>query len=103
MEIRVDANVEKFLTTLEKQTLAKVLRTVDLLEKFGHRLGMPHSKKMSKEIFEIRIRGKREIRIFYCFHENIIYLLHGFVKKSQKTPKKDLRVAEDRYNDLTMI
>ena len=103
MEIRVDANVEKFLTTLEKQTLAKVLRTVDLLEKFGHRLGMPHSKKMSKEIFEIRIRGQREIRIFYCFHENVIYLLHGFVKKSQKTPKKDLSVAEDRYNYLTMI
>ena len=103
MDVRVDKDVEKFISSLEKQTLAKVLRTIDLLEKFGPRLGMPHSKKISNNIFELRTRGHQETRIFYCFHDEAIYLLHGFIKKAQKIPKGELRIAKDKYSRLTSI
>lgn len=93
MEIKTQGSVEEFLLSLEKSTIAKVLRTVDLLEEFGPKLGMPHSKSIGKGLFELRVRGKSDVRIFYCFHKNAIILLHGFVKKSQKTPRKELLTA----------
>ena len=101
MNIRTDPEVEKFVLSLKKQTIAKILRTIDLLETFGHKLGMPHSKKVTRELFELRIRGQQEVRIFYCFRKGNIYLLNVFVKKSQKTPSKELKKAENRYRALT--
>ena len=101
MEIRIEGSVEKLIASLEKPTIAKVLRTIDLLEKFGHRLGMPHSKKVKKDLFELRIRGKQEIRIFYGFHKKQIILVHAFIKKSQKTPQRELKAALRKMNDLT--
>lgn len=103
MEIRVGPNIEKFISALEKPTLAKVLRTIDLLEKFGSQLGMPHSKKIAEGILELRTRGHQEARIFYCFHNGSTYLLHGFVKKTQKTPKGELQTAKDKFDRLTSI
>jgi len=103
MQIHVNSNVEKFIQSLEKQTIAKVLRTIDLLETFGHKLGMPHSKMISKGLFELRIRGKQEIRIFYSFYKDRIHLLHGFVKKSQKTPQREIDTALQRLKRLTLV
>ncbi len=101
MRIHIDSEVEKFIYSLEKQTIAKTLRTIDLLEKFGNKLAMPHSKKVTGNIFELRIRGQQEVRIFYCFHKDQIRLLSGFVKKSQKTPAKELLKAGNKYKNLT--
>ena|SRR3990167_2043361 len=103
MKIKIDPTVEKFIQSLRETTVAKILRTIDLLEKFGNQLGMPHSKKVSKKLFELRIRGEHEIRIFYCFREGSIYLIHGFIKKSQKIPLKELKNAERKRNHLTRI
>ena len=93
MEVRVTKDVELFIASLEKQSIAKVLRTIDLLEHFGHRLSMPHSKKIIESLFELRIRGNQEVRIFYTFKRGSAILLHGFIKKSQKTPKKEIKTA----------
>jgi len=93
MEIKIKSSVEKFITKLEEKTIAKVLRTVDLLEQFGNKLGLPHSKKVRTSLFELRIRGQQEVRIFYIFKKGEIILLHGFIKKSQKTPSKELKQA----------
>lgn len=101
MYIQTNPEVEKFVYSLEKSTIAKTLRTIDLLEKFGNQLGMPHSKKVSDGIFELRIRGQQEVRIFYCFYKNQIHLLSGFVKKSQKTPQQELARARNKYKTLT--
>lgn len=91
MEIRIfDSELEKFIQSLEKPTIAKVLRTIDLLEIFGLRLGMPHTKKVAERLFELRIRGYQEVRIFYTFHKKSIILLSGFLKKSEKTPQKEI-------------
>ena len=83
--------------------MAKTLRTIDLLEKFGNKLTLPHSKKISGGLFELRMRGRQEVRIFYCFHKNTIYLLHGFIKKFQRIPNKELRLAQAKYKALTAL
>ncbi len=101
MEIRfLNKQIEAFIENLEKPFIAKVLRTLDLLEKFGNNLGMPHCKKIDKDLFELRIRGKKEIRIFYCFHKNIIVLLHAFIKKTQKIPKVNILLAKKRLHSI---
>jgi len=104
MEIRIiDDSLEKFIINLQKATAAKVLRTIDLLEKFGQKLGMPHTKKISTHLFELRISGKQEVRIFYGFYKSQIFLLHGFVKKSQKIPKKEIKTALQKIKLLDTI
>ena len=95
-----DDNVEKLITSFEEPTIARVLRILDLLEIFGNRLGLPHSKKIEKNLFELRIRGKQEVRIFYTFHKGEVVLLHGFVKKSQRIPQKELGTARHKIYSL---
>lgn len=96
-QIQINQKVETFLSSLEKKAIAKTLRTIDLLEQFGYRLTMPHTKKVQGDIHELRIRGQQEIRIFYAFGQNKkIFLLHGFIKKSQKIPSKEIKIAQKR-------
>jgi len=104
MEIRIfDTALEKFIKSLQKPTIAKVLRVIDLLEIFGPKLGTPHTKKISARLFELRVIGKQEIRIFYTFHKSQTFLLHGFVKKSQKIPQKEIKVAFQKLKLLDRI
>ncbi len=94
MEIHIfDDSLNKFIKSLQKPTIAKVLRTIDLLEQFGEKLGLPHAKKISNHLFELRISGKQEVRFFYTFYKLQIFLLHGFVKKSKKIPSKEIKVT----------
>ena len=104
MEVRVtDNSLGKFIISLEKPTIAKVLRTINLLERFGEKLILPQSKKISSGLFELRIHGKQEIRIFYTFYKSQIFLLHGFKKKSQKIPKKEIRIAIQKLKGVDTI
>lgn len=103
MDVHIDKAVGVFIQSLEKSTIARVLRTLDLLETFGHQLGMPHSKKVAPGLLELRMHGAQEIRIFYCFRETQIVLLHGFVKKSDKIPSKELKVALSKLAALDSI
>ena len=104
MKIRIfDSSLEKFIKSLQKPILAKVLRIIDLLEMFGQKLGLPHTKKVSTNLFELRISGKQEVRIFYSFHKSKIFLLCGFIKKSQKIPKKEINIAIKKMKLLDKI
>lgn len=104
MDVKLfDDAIEVFIKELEKQTIAKVLRTIDLLERFGQQLGMPHSKKISSGLFELRIRGQQEVRLLYTFYKNSAIILHGFVKKSQKIPRKELIAAQQKLLTLDRV
>jgi hypothetical protein len=104
MEIQIfDESLEKFIKSLEKPTIAKVLRTIDLLGLFGPRLGMPHAKRIFDQLFELRIRGRQEVRIFYTFYKNKIVLLRGFIKKSAKIPQKEINNAFAKLRRLTKV
>lgn len=64
---------------------------------------MPHVKILGGGLYELRIRGKEELRIFYSFEGRTIYLLHGLKKQTQKAPQKELDTALVRLKSLTKI
>lgn len=97
---RGDIPIELFLRMLDAGTQAKVIHLIDLLERYGPRLGMPHSKRIEHNLYELRIRGTTEIRIFYCYQNKSIYLLHTFKKKTQKTPQRELKLARARMAQI---
>lgn len=101
MNIRFfDGQVEEFVCSLDESTSAKVLRVLDLLEMFGSRLNLPHSKKVHARLFELRIRGKQEVRVLYAFYGGEAVLLHGFMKKSQRIPKREISLALQKLGRL---
>jgi len=99
----LDSELEGFIRSLEKPVIAKVLRAIDLLEMFGHQISPPHSKKVEIRLFELRIRGRQEVRIFYTFHKNEAVLLYGFVKKSKRIPKREIQTAVQKLKALDSV
>ncbi|MDZ4169602.1 MAG: type II toxin-antitoxin system RelE/ParE family toxin [Coriobacteriia bacterium] len=82
--------------------LADYARLVELLIEFGPDVRMPHSRAMGDGLFELRPRGREGIgRALYCFLVGQqVMVLHGFVKKSQATPKRDLEIARRRLKEV---
>lgn len=82
--------------------MAKYLHLTDLMLEFGSDLGLPHTKAIGVGLFELRIKGKEGLaRVFYCVViEQRIVMLHVFIKKSQKTPKKELDTAKKRMKEV---
>lgn len=97
----INSQVKKSIYSLNESTVSKIIKSTDLLETYGKNLGMPYSKKISQNLYELRIRGRQEIRLFYCFHQNKIVFVHYIIKKSQKTPHKDIQTALERIKLLT--
>jgi len=72
---------------------AEYLKIVEQLEQDG-RLVEPFGKKMDKGLFEMRIRKGGQVRILYFYQEKeYVVGVHGFVKKTQKTPQRELKQA----------
>lgn len=87
----------EFVKKQQPQAISKITHLIDLLTQYGNLLGLPHSKVLGGGLYELRIRGKEEIRIFYCFtQQKTIYLLHIFKKQTQETPTKELNLALQR-------
>ena len=93
--------VAEFLDSLPPKHQAKAFREIDLLEEFGSSLKEPYVKHIDGEIWELRIKFATDIsRIFYfTWSRETIVLLHGFVKKTQKTPRGELETARKRLAD----
>ena len=98
---RGEKPVEAFIKSCEPQTIAKITHHIDLLEQHGPFLGMPHSKRLAPNLYELRIRGKQEIRIIYVFVSKNIHLIHAFKKQTQKTPHQEIQTALKRFEVLT--
>lgn len=97
---RGDKPVEEFIKNQQPQGQAKILHHLNLLQQYGPQLGMPHSKILGSGVYELRIRGKEEVRIFYCFNKRTIYLLHAFKKQTDKIPSKELTTAIERCKSI---
>jgi len=91
-----------FIESLNPNAQAKVSNTFDLLLQFGIRLGLPHVKKVTNtDLWELRVLGGDNIRIFYVASSGKKFLLlHGFIKKTKKTDKKELKIAVSRLKDF---
>ena len=69
----------------------------------GANLGMPYTRALGSGLFEIRAKGKEGIgRAFFCtVVDQRIVVLHSFIKKSQKTPDKELKIARKRLKEIS--
>ena len=85
-----------FLKSLDDDLATKVFGLLEILDELGVHLGPPKLKKITREIYELRIIGKISIRILCSFFGNEIYILHAFIKKTQKIPRKELAKAIHR-------
>lgn len=96
------APVEEFLDGLETKMRNKAVDSISLLEEFGNRLTLPHSRAMGDGLYELRIKFASDItRIFYFFFvDNRIILTNGFVKKTVKTPPNELKLAKKYKSDF---
>lgn len=93
-------DIYDFLLSFDDATVAKSLHYLELLDEFGEQLRPPQSRKVAKDIYELRITGVASLRVFYTFYKRDIWILHAFVKKSQKIPQKELRLAIHRLSRL---
>lgn len=92
---------EEFIDSLDVKMRAKVFGRLELLEEHGAELGMPFSRHLDDGIFELRtVVGNNITRILYFFVVGRhVILTHGFVKKTRKTPAREIdrakRIRED--------
>jgi Phage-related protein len=96
-----DIPVKEFLDGLPAKHRAKAFWEIELLEEFGSALGMPYVRHIDGKLWELRIKFASDIsRIFYFVPiEHTIMLLHGFTKKSQKTPDQEISTARSNLTD----
>ena len=82
--------------------LANFLHITEMIEDLGPNLGRPYVGKLDSGLYEIRAKGKEGIgRSIYCMAKGKeIVILHSFIKKSQKTPKKELDLARRRMKEV---
>ena len=94
--------LEQEVLALPPGLLARFLRYCERIEAHGPDLGMPHTRAMGKGLFELRLKAAEGIaRVFYCTQPgNRIVVLHRFVKKSQRTPLREIETARQRMRQL---
>lgn len=96
-----DIPFDKFLDSLDEKQQRKIERVLAYIEEYGLVIAIPHVKKLADTpLWEIRILGQDNIRVLYAsILKDSIVVLHGFAKKSQKTPLKELKTALARLQD----
>lgn len=82
--------------------VARFLRCAERMEIYGPDLGMPHTRMIGKGLFELRLKASEGIaRVFYCtVVGRRIVMIHQFIKKSEKVPRKELEIAERRMKEV---
>lgn len=93
--------IEDFLDKLDIKMRQKMLRSIQALQEMGISLRMPLSESLEDGIFELRAKvGSNISRVMYFFVVgNRAVLTHGFVKKTQKTPPRELEKAKKIRDD----
>lgn len=99
--------VQEFIDSLSKKARVKVLRDLDLLAEFGLELRAPFVRDITgvPKLKELRTKfGSDNYRIFYfAFTGRKFILLHGFIKKTRQTPRREIQRAVNRMNDYITI
>ena len=91
-----DKPVKLFIDKLDSKLKVKMMFSVKLLKELGYKLREPYSKHLEDGIFELRVKAGNNIsRVLYFFYVgNKIILTHGFIKKTQKTPREEIERAK---------
>jgi len=105
----VNWRVTFYSSALEEEVLrlpagfvARFLRYAERMEVYGPDLGMPHTRAMGDGLFELRLTAGEGIgRVFYCtLVGRRIVMLHQVIKKSEKTPRRELDIARRRMKEV---
>lgn len=93
--------VKNFIHSLSDVSKDKVFRAIKPLTEFGLGSHLLNTKKLAgTPLWEVRVLGKDSIRIFFAVVVNdIVLILHGFMKKTQKTPARDINLAVKRLEN----
>jgi phage-related protein len=87
----------KALSRDNRRTIGEDIKTLQ----YGWPVGMPLARKMDADLWELRSDiSSGTARTFFTVYQRKIVLLHGIVKKSQKTPSNELATAKRRLNRL---
>lgn len=87
---------------LESEIVSRYIRLTELMCEYGPNIGMPHTKPLDRGLFELRLKGREGIaRVMYCtLIDKEIYMLHVFIKKTDKIPLKELQLAKKRMKEI---
>lgn len=94
--------VEAEINSLPAGFVARFVRYAERMEIYGPNLGMPHTRPVGDGLFELRLKAAEGIaRVFFCtVVGRQVVVLHQYVKKSEKTPKRELKIAQDRMKEI---
>jgi len=94
--------VQEEIMSLPATLQARYINLTDRMLEYGPNLGLPHTDAFGGGLFELRLKGAEGIaRVFFCtIVKQEIMMLHSFIKKTQKTPNKDLNIAKLRMKEL---
>ncbi len=83
----------------DKRVIGRDISTVQ----FGWPMGLPVCRPLGGGLWEVRssLPSKREARVLFCFYDGEIFALHAFIKKTQKTPLEDLKLATKRMKEVS--
>lgn len=86
------------LDQIDRQAIGKDIQKVE----FGWPIGMSYCRPLGRGLWEVRssISSGRIARVVFAIHGGEMVLLHGFVKKTQKTPQQDIDLAQQRMKEL---
>lgn len=93
--------VKEWLIELSREDRKAIGTDIKTVE-FGWPVGMPVCRPLKDGLYEVRtnLNGGRIARVMFCFNKGNMMLLHGFIKKSQKTPKQELELAKKRKREV---
>jgi phage-related protein len=82
----------------DKRTIGRDIAKVQ----FGWPVGLPVCRPLSGGLWEVRssLPSKREARVLFGFHDEMLVALHAFFKKTQKTPPGELAIARQRMTEI---
>jgi phage-related protein len=85
------------LSQADRLTIGTDIKAVE----FGWPVGLPLCRSLGKGLWEVRSTlSNRIARVLFCVAHDTMWLLHGFVKKQQKTPAQDLALARRRMREV---
>lgn len=94
--------IKEWIDTLGYEPKAELFRVFEMLQKYGTQLGLPFIRPLESKIYEVRVKDRSGIyRVLYFAHSDKTFvMLHGFQKKTQATPRKELDIALKRMKEL---
>lgn len=87
------------LSRADRHTVGKDIQKVE----FGWPLGRPYCAPLGAGLWEVRstLEGNRIARLIFCIHDDQMILLHGFIKKTEQTPRREIELALKRRREVT--